>query len=137
MFLSWTCTVALWILEFPLGKSHFLRSCIWPDPNQHRRFIDCRTRQSLGLSPEFNHGCEAALMESRASLKSLDSKVWQAIDLIWIGRTWTQTHPYRMHPHTAYTKTQAHTHTGTHTQAHTHTGTHTHTRTYQNSDQCI
>eukprot|EP00434_Breviolum_minutum_P034003 symbB.v1.2.030092.t2/scaffold3348.1/size58710/2 len=45
-------------------------SCIWPDPNQHRRFIDCRTRQSLGLSPEFNHGCEAALMESRASLKN-------------------------------------------------------------------
>ncbi|CAE7928201.1 NAM7 [Symbiodinium necroappetens] len=43
---------------------------IWPHENEHRRFIDCQTPQSLGLSPELNRACDAALMENKTSLKN-------------------------------------------------------------------
>ena len=32
---------------------------------EHRCFVDCRTPQSIGLSPELNRTCDAALMESK------------------------------------------------------------------------
>eukprot|EP00439_Symbiodinium_sp_Y106_P047197 s1753_g6.t1 len=46
-------------------------SRIWPHESEHRRFIDCQTPQSLGLSPELNRACDAALMENKTSLKNV------------------------------------------------------------------
>ena len=43
-------------------------NCIWPRQKEHRRFIDCRTSQSMGLSPELNRSCDAALMESKVGV---------------------------------------------------------------------
>lgn len=44
-------------------------NCIWPQKKDHRRFIDCQTPQSMGVSPE-TRACDAALMESKVSLKN-------------------------------------------------------------------
>jgi len=44
---------------------------IWPQKKDHRIFIDCQTPQSMGLSPELTGTCDAALMESKVSLKNV------------------------------------------------------------------
>ena len=48
-----------------------LRNRIWPEAKEHRRFIDCRTPQSMGLSPELTRTCDAALTENKTSLKNV------------------------------------------------------------------
>ncbi|CAK9045986.1 Regulator of nonsense transcripts 1 (Up-frameshift suppressor 1 homolog) [Durusdinium trenchii] len=46
-------------------------NCIWPDAKEHRSFVDCKGSQSMGLSPELNRTCDAALIESKVSLKNV------------------------------------------------------------------
>ncbi|CAL1145766.1 unnamed protein product [Cladocopium goreaui] len=46
-------------------------NCVWPQKKDHRIFIDCQMPQSMGLSPELTQTCDAALMESKVSLKNV------------------------------------------------------------------
>ena len=48
-------------------SNELMLTCYWDFLRQdHRRFIDCQTPQSMGVSPE-TRACDAALMESKAN----------------------------------------------------------------------
>ncbi|CAE7772867.1 upf1, partial [Symbiodinium pilosum] len=59
---------------------------IWPEAREHRRFIDCQTPQSMGLSPELTT-CDAALTENKTSLKNVgEAKVAVALCSLLLGQ---------------------------------------------------
>lgn len=60
------------ISRFPAEKNHpagtyqeYSGIAHFENSQEHRRFIDCRTPQSMGLSPDLHRTCDAALMESK------------------------------------------------------------------------